>query len=371
MIYLDYAANTPVDEEVLAAFCEAARGCIANPNSPHGPGVQARAALDSLTARILNLLGTPDRELVYTGGASEANNLAIKGAAHRYRARGKHLITTMLEHSSVSGAFAALQNEGFEVDDAPLGAGGLVDLDGLKELLRPDTILVSVCAVDSEAGTRQPIHKIGELLKGYPGCFLHVDATQSVGKLPESFACADLFTFAPHKFYGLNGCGALVKRGEVQLEPLIHGGISTTPYRSGTPALALAASMEKALSLACDALEPRLAHVRGLNRKLRRALASFPAVRVNSPQEASPFILNFSLPGVKIGDFLLALEERGVILSSKSACCAPGTISRPVYALTKDRKRALSTLRISLSHLTGEADIDGFLAAFSQCLKAL
>jgi len=317
----------------------------------------------------LALLDAPGCEIVYTSGASESNNLAIKGAAAKYKKLGKHIITTCLEHSSVNGAMAALQEAGYEVDYVDILEDGLVDMNHLKELLRRDTILVSVCYVDSEIGIRQPVDQIGELLSAYPNCFFHVDATQAVGKIPVSMGSIDLLTFSPHKFYGLNGCGALVKKAPVLLEPIIHGGISTTPYRSGTPALPLVAAAERALSLAAAGLEANYVYVEGLRGKLLDALSRFPKVYINSTARSVPFIVNLSLPGVKMPAVLSELESHEIYLSSKSACCAPNTVSRPVYALTKDRKAALSTMRISLSHLTTTDELETFVARFADCCR--
>lgn len=371
MIYLDYAANTPVRDEVLAVFEKTSRDYIANPNSSHRLGELAKNRLDECTRRTLLTLGVPEYEIVYTSGASESNNLAFKGVAEKYKNRGKHIITTFLEHSSVNGAAAYLQNAGYQVDYVDITQEGLVDLSHLKELLRSDTILVSVCFVDSEIGLRQPIEQIGVILSAYPNCVFHVDATQAVGKIPVSLENIDLFTFSPHKFYGLNGCGALVKKPAVLLEPMIHGGISTTPYRSGTPALPLVAAADKALFLEVSELDKNYAYVQNLNEKLRRELKGFKNVHINSTANSTPFILNVSLPGAKIPALLQKLEESDIYLSSKSACCAPNTISRPVYALTKDKKAALSTLRISLSHLTTADEIDLFLERFEDCSHEL
>lgn len=369
MIYLDYAANTPVNEEVLQTFCEVSRDYVANPNSHHRLGQSAKQCLDESTRQIAELLHVKENEIVYTSGASESNNLAIKGAAFEYKKYGKHIITTYLEHSSVNGAAAALRDMGYEVDYVDVMESGLIDLQHLKELLREDTILVSVCWVDSEIGIRQDIGRIADLLSAYPHCLFHVDATQAVGKIPVSFEKVDLMTFAPHKFYGLNGCGVLLKKEKVLLQPLIHGGISTTPFRSGTPALGMIASTAKALSLAQAEQEIRYAYVAGLNGKLRQAFRHYPKVRVNSTQNSVPFILNISILGAKSEAFEAELESHEIYLSTKSACCAPNTPSRPVYALTKDKKAALSTLRISLSHLTSEADIREFLNCFDSCYK--
>lgn len=369
MIYLDYAANTPVREEVLAAFNETSRNYPANPNSSHSLGLAAKKRLDECTRRTLALLGVPDFEVVYTSGASESNNLAIIGTAGAYKNRGKHIISTYLEHSSVNGALGVLQRQGYEIDFVEMTKDGLIDLENLSELLRGDTVLVSVCYVDSEIGLKQPVEKIGELLTGYPNCVFHVDATQAVGKIPVALKDVDLFTFSPHKFYGLNGSGALIKKKPVMLEPIIHGGVSTTPYRSGTPALSLVAASDEALSLAYMDLEKNLSYVKRLNNRLKLGLSQFGNIRINSTEHSIPFILNMSLPGVKIPEILSELEKNEIYLSSKSACCAPNTISRPVYALTHDRAAAMSTLRVSLGYLTTVEEIDSFLEHFEDCYR--
>ncbi len=371
MIYLDYAANTPADEAVLNTFCEVARSYPANPNSPHPLGLAAKERLEQATRGIAALLGVREQELIYTSGASESNNLAIKGAAQQYKKYGRHIVTTYLEHSSVNGPMAYLQALGFEVDYVNITESGQVDLEHLTRLLRDDTILVSVCAVDSELGLRQDIEALAKITSQRPHCLLHVDAAQAVGRVPLSLEPIDLVTVAPHKFYGLNGIGILVKKERVLLEPQIHGGISTTPFRSGTPALALAASAETALSLALSQLQERYERVERLNTRLRQALARYAKVKINSTAHSVPFILNISLLGAKAELFQQALAEDGINVATKSACCAPNTVSRPVFALTKDKKAALSTLRISLSHLTTQEETDAFLSSFAACYQKL
>jgi len=367
MIYFDYAANTPVCEEVLQTFCTVSRDYIANPNSPHPLGLAAKERLNQATEQIAGILHVKEDEIIYTSGASESNNLAIKGAAGQYKAYGKHIITTWLEHSSVNGAMAALQNQGYEIDYVDIDENGLVDLEHLKELLRDDTVLVSVCYVDSEIGIHQQIGRIAQILAAFPHCLFHVDATQAAGKIPLEIENVDLITFAPHKFYGLNGCGVLIKKENVLLEPQIHGGISTTPFRNGTPALGLIASAAQALKLAAEGMETRYETVAGLNRQLRDAFKKYPNIRVNSTNQSVPFILNISIKGARAEQFQAELARRGICLSTKSACCAPNTPSRAVYALTKDRRAALSTLRISLSHRTTQEEITALLTAFDSC----
>ena len=371
MLYLDYSANTPVDEEVLQRFCEAERRYPGNANAHHQAGVAAKAAINEATRSIARCLGAPPAGIIYTSGASEANNLAVTGLAALGGTAGRHILSTPLEHSSVSGSLEALQKQGYEVELLDILPDGTVDLASLKKRLRPDTVLVAVTAVDSELGVLQPIAEIAELLKAYPNCHFHVDATQAVGKIPVQFEGMDTMSLTAHKFYGLNGIGVLVKRLGLVLPPLIHGGESTTPYRSGTPTVALACSLALALEKATVELPARAAAVRSLNDRLRAELSRYPKVRINSPANAVPHILNLSVQGVKGTVFQRELDARGVCVSVKSACSSDGLPSRAVLAVSQDRRNAQSSWRISLSHLTTEEEVTGFLHAFAECYSTL
>ena len=317
------------------------------------------------------MLGVQPAEIIYTSGASESNNFALKGLARLSRHAGRHIISTPLEHSSVSGTLTALQEQGYEIDLLDIRRDGTVDLDHLKELLRPDTIAVAVTLVDSELGVVQPVEEIAAILKDYPNCHLHVDATQAVGKIPVSFEGVDTMSLTAHKFYGLNGIGLLLKRRNLALEPLIHGGESTTIYRSGTPTVALASSLACALELAIENLPERSASVQKRNAELRAALCQHPEVRINSPENAIPHILNLSVQNVKGTVFQRELDAHGVCVSVKSACSSDGLPSRAVFAVSRDRRNALSSWRISLSHLTTEAEIQEFLRVFDVCCQQL
>ena len=374
MIYLDYSANTPADPAVLEAFCRTERAFPGNPNSTHPAGLAARREMDRITAGIAQLLGVRPTEVIYTSGASESNNLALKGIAEASRHAGRHILSTALEHSSVGGALSALQERGWEIDLVGITRAGTVDLEELRDLLRQDTVLVSVSAVDSELGTVQPIRQIADLLRAFPNCRLHVDATQAVGEVPLhllDLRDADTVSIAPHKFYGLNGSGLLLKRESLVIAPQIHGGASTTIYRSGTPALGLAAAAETALRLALEQESDRIAAVQVLNRRLRQALGRYLKVRINSPDSAVPHILNLSVSGVKGTVFQQALGARGVCVSVKSACSVEGTPSKAVFAVSRDRKNALSSWRISLSHQTTPAELEEFLRIFDECYREL
>lgn len=364
MIYLDYTANTPVEERVLRTFCEAERRCIGNANARHVAGAEAAGVMARAAEDCAALLGVRPGELIFTSGASEANNTAILGIARANRHVGRHIITTPLEHASVSGCLTAMQERGWEIDVLDVDRRGRIDLEQLRDLLRRDTVLVTLCAVDSELGVVQPVAGAAEIVRTFPDCRLHVDATQIVGKLPFDFNIADTVSLSAHKFGGLNGSGLLWKREGVELEPLIHGGASTTLYRSGTPAVGLAAALAEALKIAVSEREARLETVQALNRRLRGALRSRPGVTVHSPEDALPHILNVGVDGIRGAAFRDALAGRGVCVSVKSACSVENTPSRAVYAVTRNRRQALESWRVSLSHLTTEAEIDAFLKIF-------
>lgn len=264
-----------------------------------------------------------------------------------------------------------MKEEGYEIDIVNITSDGTVDIEHLKSLIRDDTILVSVCYVDSEVGTVQPIKEIAEIVKQYPNCFLHVDCTQAMGKIKIDLSDVDLVSFAPHKFYGLNGFGALIKRKDIVLEPLINGGASTSIYRSGTPVVGQICALETALELAYKELETRKNFVTNLNTMIRNHMLKYNDVKINTSSIENPYILNISVNEIKAVDFKEKLEEYGVCISIKSACTITITPSRIVMAMTHDRKRALSSWRISLSHLIKEEDITRFLEIFDECYKFL
>lgn len=371
MIYLDYSATTPVNKEVLSSFSKAAIEYPGNPNSLHKLGLESNKLIEASTKQIAKILGVKENEIIYTSGSSESNNLAIKGIADKYKNRGKHIITTNFEHSSIYGPISYLQKDGFDVDFVKTLDNGLVDLEDLERLIRDDTILVTICSVNSEIGVRQPIEEIKKIVKKHEKCFLHVDMTQSIGKEKISFDDIDLVSFSAHKFYGLKGIGCLIKKEKIALEPIIHGGKSTTIYRSGTPCLPLIVSLAKALRLAYENFDAKYEHVKVLNDYLKEKLSHYDLVRINSNDYCIPHILNISVLNVKPETMQHALEEYDIYISTKTACSSKENISRAVLALTNDKERATSSVRISLSYLTTKEECDEFLKAFDKCYKEL
>jgi len=371
MIYLDYSATTPVNDEVLDSFVKSCNIYPGNPNSLHKLGIDAKTMIEKATKQIADIMNVKPEEIIYTSGSSESNNLAIKGICMMYKNRGKHIITTDLEHSSVYGPIDYLLTLGFEVSYVRLNEDGKIDLNHLKELVRDDTILVTINAVNSEIGIEQPINEIGEILKEYPKCYFHVDMTQAVGKVKVDCHNIDLVSFSAHKFYGLKGIGVLIKKEKIEIEPSIHGGKSTTKYRSGTPALPLIVSLAKSLRLTTTNLIENYNYVANLNKYLRDNLSKYEHVKINSPVNAIPHILNISVLGVKPETMLHALEEHEIYISTQSACSSNHNESRAVYALTHDLECASSSIRISIARLTTKEELDKFLGAFEKCYNKL
>ena len=359
MIYLDYSATTPVNEEVLNSYIEATKKMVGNPNSLHKLGIEAKSLIDAATRQIANILKVKPNEIIYTSGASESNNTAIKGICLKYQNRGKHIITTHLEHSSIMEPLNYLKRQGFEVEYVNITENGMVDIEDLKKKIRDDTILVTIASINSEVGIVQPIKEIAALLKKYPKVYFHSDITQSLGKEKVDLTDVDLASFSAQKFYGMKGIGGLVKKENVVIEPLIHGGKSTTKDRSGTPATALIVSMAKALRLAYENLEEKQKYVKELNIFLRNELEK-NEITINSPEVAIPNILNISLENIKPETVLHALEEKEIYISTKTAC-ATNDSSDAVYAITKDEEKAKHSLRISLSYLTTKKELEIFI----------
>ncbi len=369
MIYLDYAAGTPVNDEVLETYNKLTKEYYANPNSNHKLGKKSKELIDEYTKDIASKLGVLPEELIYTSGATEANNLAIKGVCERYKSFGKHILISALEHNSIVASAVKMQAAGFEVEVVPVRNDGLIDIEALKKMVRDDTILVSICSVDSEMGLVQPIAKIKEVLKNYPHCLLHTDATQGFGKINLDLTIPDLVTLAPHKFYGLTGIGLLIKRKEIGLVPQMDGGKSTTIYRAGTPELPSIGALDKAIELALKNIDNNYNYVEKLNVLIKDKLNQYKNVIINSRDNSLPFTINFSIKNVKSLKVVESLEDREIYVSAKTSCCPVESPSKLVYALTKDKQIASTAIRVSLSHLTKQEEVEGFLKVFDDIYK--
>lgn len=371
MIYLDYSATTPVDKRVLSTFNKVCIDYPGNSNSLHKLGQEAKELEDYATEKIEKLLGLKNSEIIYTSGASESNNHVLKGICSKYQNRGNHIITTYLEHSSILSTVNYLSSQGFIVDYIKIKDDGQIDLDHLKQLLTNNTILVSICAVDSELGIKQPIEEISNIVKEYPKCFFHVDCTQALGKIKVDFNLMDFASCSAHKIYGMKGIGLLIKKKNIMLDNLIHGGKSSTSYRSGTPPLPLIVSTMKALDLIIPNISTYDNQIEKLNRSILDKLKEYPDISINSTKYSIPHTINISLKNIKPETFIHAMDEHDIYISTKSACSNTNTMSDSVYAVTKDREKAMKSIRISLSYLTTKEEIDTFLEVFDKCYNKL
>ncbi len=371
MIYLDNVAASFVEDEVLDVFYNTTKKYYANPNSSHKLGREENKMISDSTLRIANMLKVLKDEIIYTSGATESNNLAIKGLCLSYKNYGKHILISSLEHNSITSSVVSLERLGFEVEVIPVTDKGIVDIESLKNMLRDDTILVSVTSVDSELALRQPIEEIATILKDYPNCHFHTDATQSIGKVAIDYSNVDLITINPHKFHGLDNFGILVKKKNVRLTPLIEGGKSTTIYRAGTPSLANVLALEKALEIALTNQETRYNYLKELGDMIKSHLSENKNVSINSRENSLPSIINFSLIGEKALTILDKFEEHNIILSAKTSCCPITTPSKLVYALTKDKQKASSSIRVSLSYKTTKEEVEEFLKVFDLIYKEI
>ncbi len=370
MIYLDYSATTPPNTEVLNTFIEVSKNFLGNPNSLHKLGLDAKNLIDASTKQIANILGVKEKEIIYTSGATESNNAAIFGVIENYEMRGKEIITTKLEHSSIIEPLKFLEKKGYIIKYVQLDKYGRVDLEDLKNKISNNTILVTISSINSEVGIKQDLNQIGQLLKKYPKIIFHSDITQSVGKEKLDLTLVDLASLSAQKFYGLKGSGILIKKENIELAPFIKGGKSTTKYRSGTPSPALIASTSKALRLAYESLLAKEEKIKELNTFLIKELSKIKEIHINSNKYSIPNIINISILNIKPETMLHALEENEIYISTKTACSS-NSYSEAVYTITGNKDLSNTSLRISISYLTTKEELTEFLNVLKEKIKIL
>lgn len=379
LVYLDYAATTPVAPEVAARMgeCLTAEGAFGNPSSvSHGYGARAAALVESARAQVAACVGAEPAEVVWTSGATEANNLAIFGVAHYYRGAGKHIVTARTEHKSVLDSCRELERRGWRVTYLSPGPGGVLEPGQIAEALEPETVLVSVMHVNNEIGTVQDIAAIAALCARSKQARLHVDAAQSVGKVDLDFAAlgVDLLSLSAHKVYGPKGAGALVvsRRRGVQLTPLLHGGGQERSLRSGTIATHQVVGMGTAFALASVETTRERERIGGLRELLWRGISVLGGVcRNGEPSRSVPHILNVSVEGVE-GESLIAALEARIAVSTGSACTsAQREASYVLRALGRDDRLAESSLRFSLGRYSSVSDIDAAVDAVTHAVRRL
>lgn len=371
MIYFDNAATTKISEEVLKSFVDLNNKYFANPSSNHKLG-QETFNLETLARKqIAKYFDASENEIIFTSGATESNNLAIKGTAFKYQNRGKHLITTKIEHPSVLNAFKQLEEFGFRVTYLPCDKEGKIHLEDLKNALTDDTILVSIMAVNNEVGTINDIEKIGEFLKEYPKVIFHTDATQSIGKVNINYKNVDLLSLSAHKLHGFKGSGILLKRKNVDLMALNSGGGQEYGLRSGTNNFPYEVALAKTIRLAYERQIEYYKMVKVLNDKMREELIKINGIKINSPIDASPFILNFNVPK-KASVVAEGLSINGIFVSTKSACSSKKRpTSYVLEAMGRDEFDSMNAIRVSFSNENTLEEVDLFIKKLKEILGSI
>ncbi|MDF2927100.1 MAG: aminotransferase [Paenibacillaceae bacterium] len=366
MLYLDHCASTPPWPEVIAAVADCMGKFYGNPSSLHRLGVEAEGMLIKAREVTAAALQVKSSQIIFTSGGTESNNLAIKGAALTYRSRGRHLITSAIEHASVYEVFRQLEREGFQVTYLPVDRTGAVRAEDVAAAITRETILVSVMAVNNETGRIQPVAEVGAILRNYPRIVFHVDAVQALGKLPVHPRNwnADLVSFSAHKLRGPKGVGGLYCREGLHLEPLHAGGGQEQGRRSGTENLPLIVGAAKAIRMAVEQQKQAAMRMYGLREKLISRLNKIDGLIIHGSeqqQEMAPHMVQFSCPGYRPEVIIHRLEEKEIYISSGSACgSGENKPSRVLTAIGLPEQVASSGLRVSFSDQYSEADMELF-----------
>ena len=369
MIYFDNSATTKPYPEALATYTEVATRIWGNPSSLHNLGSQATRILEASRKQIAELIGKKAEEIYFTSGGTEGDNWVLKGVAFEKAPYGKHIIVSDIEHPAIKESAAWLKTQGFEVDYAPVNARGFVKVDALASLLRPDTTLVSVMAVNNEIGSIQPIHEIAALLEDRPTISFHVDAVQALAKvatevyLPER---VDFATFSSHKFHGLRGVGFVYIKEGKKITPLLTGGGQEKEMRSTTENVAGIAATAKALRLAMENQEAFASKTQQMKEVIRKELANYPDVTVFSGEDHfAPHILTFGIKGVRGEVVVHAFEEFDIYISTTSACSSKaGKPAGTLIAMGVDKSIAQTAVRLSLDLENDMSQVEQFLTKF-------
>ncbi len=370
--YFDNAATTKVSEENLLLFNSINEEYWANPNAIHEEGLKAAKRYKEAEEEILNAMRLKDHKVIFTSGATEANNLAIRGVAYAYMNRGKHLITSSMEHPSVLEVFRELEKEGYEVTYLEPGEYGKIEADAVEAALRPDTILVSIMHINNEVGTVNEIEDIGDMLKAYPKIIFHTDAVQAIGKVKLNYSDVDLITISSHKIHGLKSGGALIKRKNIKLSPIVYGGGQQEGERSGTQDVAGACVLANAVKTAIATQSENALKVSLLRYHLVQYLESKPdEYHVNSQDMSEdPYIVNFALLKAKASVVVEALSREGFYVSTRSSChassCAP---SHVVMAMYHDEWYASECIRVSFSGENTLEEVEEFIETLDKIVS--
>lgn len=374
LIYLDHAATTPIRSEVMEAMLPYLTDKFGNASSIYGWGRQARKALDDARASVAEIIGADFNEIVFTSSGTESDNMAIKGAAWEYRNKGRHIITSSIEHPGVLNTMKSLEKEGYEVTYLPVNSQGLICVDDFKQALRDDTILVSIMHANNEVGTIQPIAAIGQIAHEH-GIIMHTDAVQTAGALEVDVneLNVDLLSFSAHKFYGPKGVGALYIRKGIRLVPLIHGGNQERRRRAGTENTAGIVGLAAALELADKERPESTGKMIHLRDKLIDGILKIPHTRLNgSRTQRLPNNVSVCFEFIEGESLLLNLDMQGIAGSSGSACTS-GSLepSHVLLALGLKHEIAHGSLRLTLGKDNTEAEIDYVLKALEPIVHRL
>jgi hypothetical protein len=367
MIYLDYSATTKCDKDILDTYNKVTEEYFANSSSLYSLGYQVKELIDTATNNIADLFSVKQNEIIYTSSATEANNMAIKGIIF-YKNRDKKIITSSKIHSSIKETLKYMGTLGYDIYVLKNDSTGRIDLEDLKNNIEL-SCLVTIPLVSSEVGILEDIEKIKEIVKSNSRCFLHIDATQAVGKISFNMNDIDMISLSAHKLFGIKNSGLLIKKEKVNLIPLIHGGMSNTIYRSGTADQASIACMAKTLRKSLENIDEKYEYVKNLKEDLINFFSNYENILLNSLEHTSPYILNLSFLGIKIESFIHKMEEEGIYLSTKSACSNDKSLSDEVYSLFNDEDRAKTSFRISLSYRTTKEEIKKFKEVFNKVYK--
>ncbi|OAB33936.1 cysteine desulfurase family protein [Paenibacillus glacialis] len=375
MIYWDHAASTPPYEEVIRTLTEVMNKHYGNPSSIHQLGGNAVKLITRAREVCASALQVKSSEIVFTSGATEGNNLAIKGAALQYMGRGKHLITTTVEHASVYESFLQLQQWGFEVTFLPVDSHGCVTIESITASIRKDTILVSIMHVNNEMGAIQPIETIGtEIKRCNSRTLFHVDGVQGFGKLPVDLNrwCVDLYTLSAHKFRGPKGTGILYVREGLKLTPLLTGGSQEFGLRAGTENTPHFVAMAKAMRMASVRQTSFTKDVSILRDRIHGIIRDIQGLHLHSHESGAPHIVHFSYPGMKSEVLMHTLELQGMLVSTRSACSSKHTKpSRVLLAMGLSNEEASSGIRISLGDSHTEEDVSQLEHALRSAVEEL
>ena len=366
MIYFDNSATTKPYPEALETYMQVASKILGNPSSLHRLGDQATRILDASRQQIADLIGKKSDEIFFTSGGTEGDNWVIKGVAFEKAQFGKHIIVSAIEHPAVKESALWLKSQGFEVDFAPVNEEGFVDVEELADLIRPDTILISVMAVNNEIGSIQPIQAISELLADKPTISFHVDAVQALAKIPtEKYLTerVDFVTFSSHKFHGVRGVGFVYIKSGKKITPLLTGGGQERDYRSTTENVAGIAATAKALRLSMEKLDIFTSKTGQMKAVIRQALLDYPDISVFSDEEDfAPHILTFGIKGVRGEVIVHAFEDYDIFISTTSACSSKaGKPAGTLIAMGVDKDKAQSAVRLSLDLENDMSQVEQFL----------